>query len=98
MARLGAPGAARGDALVAAAPVLAAEEERVGSRALCAECHKKEYKTWLLSSHSTLITDGYDEDVTDEVEQIVEELDLFDVENDGTCDGCHYNFYRDVAR
>jgi hypothetical protein len=80
---------------VAAAPATAAEEERVGPER-CGECHKKEYKAWLLSSHSTLITDGYDEDVTDEVEQIVEELDLFDVESDGTCDGCHYNFYRDV--
>ena len=79
----------------AAAPATAAEEQRVGPER-CAECHKKEYKTWLLSNHSTLITDGYDEDVTDEVEQIVEELELFDVENDGTCDGCHYNFYKDV--
>lgn len=81
--------------LVVAASAQAAEEQRVGPER-CGECHKKEYKAWLLSSHSTLITDGYDEDVTDEVEQIVEELDLFDVENDGTCDGCHYNFYRDV--
>lgn len=77
------------------AATAAAEEVRVGPER-CGECHKKEYKTWLLSSHSTLLTDGYDPDVTDEVEEIVEELDLFDIENDGTCDGCHYNFYRDA--
>ncbi len=81
--------------LLAPLPAGAVEEERVGPER-CGECHKKEYKAWLLSSHSTLITDGYDEDVTDEVEQIVEELELFDVESDGICDVCHYNYYRDV--
>jgi len=78
----------------AAAPVIAAEEKRVGPER-CGECHKKEYKAWLLSSHSSLLTDGYDEDKTDAVESIAEELDVFDVESDGTCEGCHYNFYRD---
>ena len=92
---LGAAAATVMAILVVAAPAQAAEEERVGPER-CGECHKKEYKAWLLSSHSTLITDGYDEDVTDEVEQIVEELDLFDVESEGICDVCHYNYYRDV--
>ncbi len=77
------------------APNATAEGERVGPER-CGECHKKEYKAWLLSSHSSLLTDGYDEDTTEEVEQIAEELDVFDVESDGICEGCHYNFYRDV--
>ena len=81
--------------VVAAGPGIAAEEERVGPER-CGECHKKEYKAWLLSSHSSLLTDGYDEYTTDEVEAIAEDLDVFDVESDGICDGCHFNTYRDV--
>ena len=81
--------------VVAAGPGIAAEQERVGPER-CGECHKKEYKAWLLSSHSSLLTDGYDEYTTDEVEAIAEDLDVFDVESDGICDGCHFNTYRDV--
>ena len=53
--------------VVAAGPGIAAEEERVGPER-CGECHKKEYKAWLLSSHSSLLTDGYDEYTTEDVE------------------------------
>ena len=82
-------------AAVVVAPLVAIAQERVGPER-CGECHKKEYKAWLLSSHSSLLTDGYDEDTTDYVESIAEELEVFDVETEGLCEECHYNFYRDV--